>query len=87
MPEAKAPANVTLGSLRARGDGTRAATADAVQAVTRGIEAGAGQLGAAYSGGHIDLTRLRLRLPPGAGPQEISRALEQAVARALKDKS
>jgi hypothetical protein len=74
-------ANVTIGSLRARGEGTRAAASDVAQAVTHGIEAGA-----AGARGHVDLTQLRLRLPPGAGPRDISRALERAIAQAAKGK-
>ncbi|HEX8168737.1 MAG TPA: hypothetical protein VF601_23495 [Beijerinckiaceae bacterium] len=86
MVETRPPATVTLGSLRTRGDGTRAAAADAVQAVARGLEAGARQLGAAQRDGYVNLLSLRVRLPPGASPQEISRALELAVARVLKGK-
>lgn len=85
MPDAKQPP-VTLGSVRTRGDGTRAAASETAQAVTRGIAAGAAQAGA-LPGGSLDIARLRLRLPPGASPQEISRALEQAIARAVKDGS
>lgn len=84
MPD-KAPAKVTLDSLRTRGAGTFAA-ADAVQTVTRGIEAAAGQNGVARSA-HVDLSRLRLRLPAGAGAQDISRSLERAIARAVKERS
>jgi hypothetical protein len=85
MPD-KTPAKVTLGSSHTRG-GTSAAAADAVQAVTRGIEAGAGQNGMARSSGHVDLSRLRLRLPAGASAQDISRSLERAIARAVKERS
>jgi hypothetical protein len=85
MPDAKPPP-VTLGSVHTRGDGTRAAARETTQAVTRGIEAGAAQAGA-LPGGSLDIARLRVRLPPGASPQEISRALERAIARAMRDRS
>jgi hypothetical protein len=81
MPE-KAPANLTLGSLGTRGAGSRAAAADMAQAVAQGIETGVRS--AAGDGGHTDIAHLRVRLPPGAGPGAMSRALEQAVVRALK---
>ena len=76
--------SVTLGSVRTRGDGTRAAASDTAQAVTRGLEAGAAQAAPPQS---LDIARLRVRLPPGAGPQEISRALERPIARAVRDRS
>ena len=81
MPE-KPPANVTLGSLGTRGAGSRAAATDTVQAVAHGLEAGVRS--AARDGAHTDITRLRVRLPAGAGPNAMSRALEDAVVRALR---
>jgi hypothetical protein len=85
MPDAKPPP-VTLGSVRTRGDGTRAAASETAQAVTRGIAAGAAQAGT-LPGGSLDIARLRVRVPPGASPQEISRALERAIAHAMRDRS
>jgi hypothetical protein len=85
MPDTKPPP-VTLGSVHTRGDGTRAAASETAQAMTRGIAAGAAQ-GGALPGGSLDIARLRVRLPPGASAQEISRALERAIARAVRDES
>jgi hypothetical protein len=81
MPE-KPSATVTFGSLGAHGAGSRAAATDTVQAVAHGIEAGVRS--ATREGGHADIARLRVRLPPGASPNAMSRALEDAVVRALR---
>jgi hypothetical protein len=82
MDDAKSAAKVSLGSVRVRG-GSGAAARSVIQAATGGLEAGIAQVGAG-GGGPTACLDLKIRLPHGARPADIERALERAIIQAIK---
>jgi hypothetical protein len=81
-------ARVSLGAVRHRGDGSRAAAADVAATVTSGLQAGLARLQReAASGQSIDLASLKIRLGSDAKPAELAAAVEQAIVRAARSKA
>jgi hypothetical protein len=86
MPDVKPTTSLTYGDIRVRGNGSRALAAKVANAVTAGLESSLVRMSQQLAQrGQVDVAKLRICVPEGASAVEISRALEHAISRAIRD--